>query len=238
VYCLDAATGRKVWHYPGLHVDVNLAVAGDRVYGGSCSGDVHKDYAVFCLDAATGDVVWRKATDLPVPGSPLVSGGHVYFGLGTGNFSLSDDRPAGAVVCAEAATGETVWRHDVGDGVLGRPAADRRYVYFGSRDGSCYCVGRRDGRLRWKRPLGSPVVAAPVLAGDSLYVAASDGPLYGLEPASGRVLWAFDVAGHFQKQPQLYATPGADGRRIYLAAGLYNGVSWAATLHCLEEREE
>src|SRR5262249_61184562 len=85
LYCLDAATGEKRWHFrPPLHIDANPVVVGGRLYAGSGLSRRYRDAEVFCLDAAGGEVLWRLPTDLPAWGSPAVGGGQGFFGLGTG----------------------------------------------------------------------------------------------------------------------------------------------------------
>jgi outer membrane protein assembly factor BamB len=253
LYCLDAATGAKVWHLnAGLHVDANPLVSSGRLYCGSGVGDTYKETCVFCLDAATGKELWRVPTELPVWGGLALEGEQVYAATGNGNFVASDEtRPAGALLCLDAATGARRWQFDVGDGVHVKVAADRAQVYFASRDGHCYCVGRLDGRLRWKRDLGSPVVASPALAGctccgvtTSVYAAASAGRVCCLDAATGRVDWTFDVAKDSGSPPEatnLFSSPvgdvrrdgGADRRRVYLGCGLENNSKGA--LYCLED---
>ena len=106
LYCLDAATGKEQWHLKGLHVDANPLVIGNRLYGGSGIGDAYKETVLFCLDADTGKEHWRMPTDLPVWGMAAVLDEHIYAGIGNGNFQMSADKPAGAVLCLETATGK------------------------------------------------------------------------------------------------------------------------------------
>ena len=160
VFCLDAVSGRRIWHFQGPHVDSSPAVVDGRVYAGSGYGD----HYIFCLYARTGNVVWKTVADLPAFASPAVSGRHVFFGIGTGDMLASSDTPAGALLCVDADTGRIVWRYDARDAVHGKPAVDDRSVFFGSRDTNLYCVGRDDGQLRWQQGLGSPVVTSPALA--------------------------------------------------------------------------
>jgi outer membrane protein assembly factor BamB len=246
LYCLDAATGKEQWHLKGLHVDANPLVIGNRLYGGSGIGDVCKETALFCVDTDTGKERWRMPTDLPVWGMPAVLGEHVYAGIGNGNFLDSAEKPAGAVLCLEAATGKRVWRYDVSDGVLARVAIDGRHVWFASRDHHCYCVDRTDGTLRWKTDLGSPVLASPSLvesgSGSTLYVASSAGTVRRLDPQTGAVAWTFDVAQDTRQQATVFSSPlvvAREGRRgqtrlLYLGCGL-NGFA-QGMLYCLEER--
>jgi outer membrane protein assembly factor BamB len=245
LYCLDAATGQERWHLAGLHVDANPVVADGRVYGGSGVGDEYKETALFCLDAETGKELWRMPTDLPVWGMPAVAGGFVYAGVGNGNFMESAERPAGAVLCLEAATGKRVWRYDVADAVLTHVAADAERVYFGSRDGNCYALERKEGKLAWKVGLGSPVVASPALVpgegGAALYALGSAGRAVRLEAATGQVEWRFDVAKDAKQDAdavQLFSSPcvvtGGERRRVYFGSGLDNFAR--GILYAIEER--
>jgi outer membrane protein assembly factor BamB len=249
LYCLDAATGRPVWHFEGLHVDAPPAVAGGGVYAGSYAAADTKYQAteVFCLDAATGTAVWRVPVKLNVFGA-TVAGSRAYFGLGTGNATTSAAEPKGAVLCVDAATGRRRWQCDVPDGVPGRPVADRERVFFGCRDGGCYAVRRADGHVLWWADLGGPVVAAPAARMDqgictALYAASSAGRVACLDPATGRPLWTFDVAREANAaEVQVLAAPvaadHAGRRRVYVAAGVGNLITWTPRLFALDEAEE
>jgi outer membrane protein assembly factor BamB len=247
LYCLDAATGQEKWHLKGLHVDASPLVIDNRLYGGSGVGDNYKETVLFCVNADTGEEYWRTPADLPVWGQPAVRGEYVYAGLGNGNFRDSADKPAGALVCLERATGKRVWRCDVPDGVLVRPCADDRHVWFGSRDHHCYCLDRRDGTLRWKTDLGSPVVASPFLVeGDAagLYVASGDGRVSRLDPRTGSAGWTFDVAKDAGQKATVFSSPAVqvlggskgESRVIWFGCGLSNFSR--GVLYCLEERAE
>jgi outer membrane protein assembly factor BamB len=247
VFCLDAKTSKRLWHFEGLHVDTNLTVSGHRVFGGSG----YNGNAIFCLDVNTGEPLWRHAVDLPCFASPTrTAGEHVLFGLGNGDFISSDENPAGALLCVEVKTGELVWRFDVADAVHGKPAVDHRHVYFGSRDGFCYCLDKENGELVWKESLGSPIVASLVLARcphcgnyTGLYAAASGGKVVCLGANSGQVNWTFDMSRDSQKQAQLLSTPAVimeadeNGSRnlIYLGSGLSGPLNSSAVLYCLQD---
>src|SRR5262249_47850346 len=198
---LTAADGKEVWSYKCVHVDCPPTVKLGKVYAGSGVGDVYRDTCLFCVDAATGKEEWRVPTDLPVWGSPVCSGKHVFYGLGNGNFVESDARqPGGGLMCVGVHGGRGVWGGKGPEGGLDAPAVDRHRVYFGCRDGHCYCVDRQDGRVRWKQNAGSPVVAAVVLARpatasalSSVYAVGSEGRVLCLDPDDGRIDWTFDV---------------------------------------------
>jgi outer membrane protein assembly factor BamB len=251
VFCVEAASGTEVWHYPGLHVDCNPCVAGGRLYAGSGVGDTYRETCLFCLDAATGKDVWRVPADLPVWGSPTLAGKNLFAGVGNGNFLDSDARPAGAVLCLDPDTGQNVWRCDVPDGVLDRPCVDRHRVYFGSRDGHSYCVDRGTGKLRWKYALGSPVVSAPALARSpgcaavtGVYAAAVGGRVCCLDPDAGTADWTLDVGKQVKGEPELLSTPavvvsrdgGGERRQLFFGVGIKTPVGETAVLYCHEDR--
>jgi outer membrane protein assembly factor BamB len=250
VYCLDSETGEKKWQYPKVHVDSSPAVVGGRVYAGSGIGDRYTETVVLCLDAESGKEVWKTPVDLPAWGSTAVSNGQVFVGLGNGNFFESDrQKPSGAVLCLEARTGQRLWRFDAGDSVLDRPALGRQHVWFGSRDGHCYCVDRDDGKLAWKYNLGSPsvtaVAAAPSGVGGgvtSVYALGSTGKLACLRPDSDKPYYVLDISGG---QPmELFSSPcvtvsrkgGVDRRRICFGATLQRQTTAEGRLYCFEDR--
>src|SRR5262249_48965315 len=149
-----------------VHVDTSPVVVGQRLYAGAGISLTYKTPEVFCLDADSGKALWRRPTDLPVWGSPQAAGRQVFFGLGNGRLGRRPEppeKPAGALLCVTADSGDTSWRYLVSDAVMARSAVDREHVYFGARDGFCYCLTRRGGKERWKKDLGSPVVTAPAL---------------------------------------------------------------------------
>jgi outer membrane protein assembly factor BamB len=254
LYCLDAASGKVVWNFPGFHIDAPpLAVAG-KVFAGCGMGDTYKTTALFCLDAVRkGKPVWRMNTDYPVWSRPVVSGGFVYTGMGTGRLNESGDHPAGAVLCLRAGDGEEVWKKKFPDGVLGPLAADRRHLFFGCRDGFFYCLRRKDGTQVWRRNLGSAVVAGPAVEGTSseapagrLYAASSAGRLACLESATGKQLWEREMAIETHSGVELISTPAlealrdSDGSEVWR---LYVGVTLVSTgrageLHCFEDRTQ
>jgi len=247
IYCLDAVTGAKRWQFAGpWHIDASPVVIDGRLYAGSGVSRLHQRTEIFGLDAANGQPLWRTPTELPVWGSPAVGGGQVFFGTGTGRLTQSaepPEKPAGALVCADAATGHLCWVVRVPDAIFGRPAVDTERVYFGARDGCCYCLDRRDGQHIWQADMGSPVVTRPALLEGRLYIVASGGRVCCLDAASGRTLWTFDVAGHTQTRPQLLSSPvvlvegeGAERKRfVFFGTELRNGIRSAAVLYCLRD---
>jgi outer membrane protein assembly factor BamB len=257
LYALDAASGKKLWQYPiqqdpaaVLRFGASPAVADHHLYVGSGVDRNHPEApgqtAVMCLDADTGRQIWKVKIDLPVWGEPVVAAGQVFFPLGNGDIVQDAANPAGALLCLDAGTGKRLWRTNVPNGVLNRPAVDRDSVYFGARDGRCYCLNRFNGIPRWAKELGSPVIASPALDPPSpdgralaVFVVAERGKVACLDPRTGAALWAWDELAegdnHLLSTPQVlvHAERNGDHRQIYFGAAL-NGDSLPA-LYGLED---
>ncbi len=73
LWCLDAATGSKVWGYKGLDRTLStVSIADGLLYVADIAGRVH------CLDAETGKVYWVHETGEVLWSSTLVADGKVY----------------------------------------------------------------------------------------------------------------------------------------------------------------
>jgi outer membrane protein assembly factor BamB len=247
VYCLNAKTGKPVWHFrEPLHVDSSPALVGNYLFAGSGLSRKCKTTEVFCLNAQTGEPVWRKSTPWSAWGSPVVDSAHVFFGLGNGRMIEGPEppeKPAGAVWCLQADSGEIIWQTSLPDAVLHQPTINANHVCVGARNGICYGLDRRLGTVIWQANLGSPIIARPALQGDHLYVVASEGRIDRLHADTGAWEWTFDLAAYTKTRPRLFSSPRVtvvstsqgDHHWIYVGTELSNGVRSAAVLYALKD---
>lgn len=211
VYAVDAANGRQLWkRKTGGPVPATPAIAGDMLYVGSYDG---KFYA---LDRRTGGARWKFATEgerrfeakglhglhpknqtIADPfdvflSSPVVGGGHVYFGSGDGN-----------VYALDAASGELKWKFHTGDVVHASPAYADGVVYVGSWDSYFYAIDARTGAEKWRFHGGEdPAIhnqvgfqSSPAIVDGVVYTGCRDSNLYAIDAATGREKWRFDNNG-------------------------------------------
>jgi len=224
MYCFDLEQKDEEaefkWHlsgqeYPDCETSpVYYKAKGDekgKVYFGLGIGG----QAVVCVDAETGQEQWRVDTPYPVFGSPSISGGKLYVGMGHGDFvntaeqvaanlraKLNEEgkseeeiagevgkiKPVGEVWCIDLASHEVDWKFPVGRVVLGAVAVDVDRVYFGSRDEHLYCVST-DGKAMGKWNAHASIVTSPAVAGKHVYAVTETGQLYGLDKKRMSLVW-------------------------------------------------
>lgn len=246
LFCADAATGAKLWQFPGgkdkgIHIDAAPAVANGTVYVGSGL----YTYVAVALDANTMAEKWRTDLKLRSFGAPLVSGSKVFYGVGTGNMVADtfkykeEDRDeekdsAGAVVCLDAATGKEEWRYPLPKSVHTGVSGDAFSVYVGCRDGFVYAIDRKSGKLRWKTGIGGAVLSCPAVAASggwavAVYAVSQEGLVVCLHPQTGAAIWQKPLPGFrwdglptggVMCSPVVVATPTATGstRTVYVGA--------------------
>src|SRR5207244_12980553 len=114
LYCLDAGSGRKLWHFTvGGHIESSPCVADGRVFFGA------GDDGLYCLDAVSGAKRWQLAGAHHIDSNPAVAGRWVYAGSG-----VSRARKTTEVFCLDAADGSLRWRRPVDLPAWGSPCVN------------------------------------------------------------------------------------------------------------------
>jgi outer membrane protein assembly factor BamB len=198
VFCLDAGTGREIWHHayacpldPEYHEGgpgATPTVDGDRIY------TLGKRGHLFCLEAATGRILWQKhltndlGTTKPRWGfacSPLIEGDLLILNAGA----------AGAAL--DKLTGKPVWTSGTNapgyaTAVPFTAGAERCTALFAAKT----LVGVRviDGRERWRVPWVTKWdvnAADPILVGDRIFISSFDrgAALWDVSGAAPRAVW-------------------------------------------------
>ncbi len=263
-YCFAADAkdiGRALWQFPPkgatgrlLRFGAGAVVHSGRVFVGTGVDRYLKEdkgeTAFFAFDAETGKNLWKIAMPLPVWAAPAIFDDRLFVAIGNGDvFSDDELAPAGAVYCLDPKNGNELWKTDLPNGVLQKPAVDDKHIYVACRDSQCYALHRTTGKIAWTADLGSPGVATPALArsskgGDTVSVIAvgTKGKLVCLNPHTGAADWTYSVAkstpmtlGAAPAVLVRAAVDGSEQRLIFLGAGDV-GSSTQATLICLEDR--
>lgn len=149
---IDVSDGSQEWTV-GLDslADYSPVVAGDLVFIGTRAGNL------LALDRDTGATVWTADLESSVVGSAIVRAGVLYI-ASTSVFAL------------DAATGDQIWRHEVGGGVSRPLSLSRGVISAISSDGNVNLINAGNGRRRLTFPLWFSTSAAPLVHGTTLVI--------------------------------------------------------------------
>jgi len=219
VFCLNANTGEKIWHFTGEHVDSSPIADDDSVYFGTGYGNNR----IYCLDRQTGEKKWVIELDYPAWGSPSIDDGKIYVGIGNGNFLESDKEPGGAVICINAQSSDIIWRYKTEDSVITSTAVYKNLkhsytsIYFGSRDGNFYCLDAKNGNIRWKRDFGISILSSPAIAQNGVYFGCDDGQIYCLDLDDSSIKWSFDTF-QYTGGCRIISSPAIANENLYIGS--------------------
>lgn len=241
-----------VWSAVGLGEGyASVAVAGERIF---TLGDLEDGQYLLALGRDGGALRWKlkvgPRNDIRYLGSrstPTVDGDRVYV-LGT----------EGDLVCADAGTGEAIWRRHLGRDFGGdmmksggtmdwrfseSPLVDGGWVIVtpGAKDAALVALDKATGKEVWRTALpelgpagvdgaGYSSVVVSHGAGVKQYVQLLGRGLVGVDAATGRFLWGYNrVANDVANIP----TPIVTGNHVFTSSGYGTG----AALLRLEPRE-
>nr|WP_316638606.1 outer membrane protein assembly factor BamB [uncultured Roseateles sp.] len=121
-----------------------------------------------------GRVVWNQRLDsVKFPLAPAVV---------SGNFIVAGSD--GTVTALAAATGQTVWRVQVGEAISAGVGSDGRFSAVVTRNNDLVVM---DGeRVLWRKPIGAPVSTPPLVAGERVFVQRVDRVVQAFDALDGR----------------------------------------------------
>jgi hypothetical protein len=238
VQAFSAGTGAPLWHTAiGGSVEMTPTIDGDTLFVGNRFADstgnpVPSQY--YALDLTSGTVKWKITTNGLTHGSPVATGGRLYFGTSGG------DPPQclqGGVTAVDESTGSTIWHWYVdpnpneGGSVWSPISFDGTRLYFGTgntcegpittADGAVSLT--LDGKIAWNYTEDSfsqgddDTGGGVLLSNNRATVVNKDGFLISVAEGDGFLGWhnhlgAVDGAG-------MFSTPATDGSTIIVGAG-------------------
>lgn len=124
-----------------------------------------------------GRVVWNQRLDsVKFQLAPAVVGG---------NFVVAGSD--GTVTALSAATGQTVWRVQVGEPISAGVGSDGRFSAVVTRNNDLVVM---DGeRVLWRKQVGAPVSTAPLVAGERVFVQRVDRVVQAFDALDGRKIF-------------------------------------------------
>ncbi len=99
----------------------------------------------------------------------------------------------GSVAAIEAASGQQLWRAQVGAALAAGVGSDGRSSAVVTRGGELVVL--RAGAVAWRKPLATRVATAPLVAGGRVFVLGVDRSLQAFDATDGAKLWALQRPG-------------------------------------------
>jgi outer membrane protein assembly factor BamB len=145
-------------------------------------------------------LAWRFDSGSEILASPIIADGIVYV-----------TNRAGFLYAIDAATGEQLWRVEVGPYVLRTTPT--------WHDGALYLVAGFDaisldaatGEERWRETIRYAGTASPTVSDDAMFVVSQEGLLYALDITDGAELWRISTDGIS------FGSPAASSGRLVVA---------------------
>jgi outer membrane protein assembly factor BamB len=166
--------------------------------------------------------------------APALFGAQLYVGSARGEFRA-----------VSAASGETLWKKDIG-AVSAPPVVDHRgRVYVGTVDGHMLCLDAESGSELWRYESRGSILHAPVVTGGQVVFSNEADQVYALDSETGKFRWQyksetpeeFTLRGHagVASAGDLVFTGFANGNMVALRQST-GSVAWLTSLKGKAER--
>ncbi len=176
---------------------------------------------VVAVAADDGHIRWSRPLPSRTESSPLLAGGHLYFGSENGT-----------VYSLRAADGSVQWTYKAGGAVKAGLALSGGRLYFGDYSGQVYAIHQSDGHQVWRKGTSGGAFglssgtfyATPAVAYGRVYLGNTDGNMYSYSATDGSLAWRTGTGNYVYSSPAVAHVAGAPPL-VY--AGSYDGTMYA-----------
>ena len=160
------------------------------------------------LRKKTGKLRWKKKLGRLAASAPALGDGRVYVTL------LESGRRSGRgrVVALRQRNGARRWSRTLPSRSESSPLLHGGRLYFGSENGTLYCLDADDGKVIWTYRAAGAIKGSPTLAHGKLFFGDYGGHVQAVRASSGRRVWSVGGAG------RIYATAAVAGGKVFLGS--------------------
>jgi cobaltochelatase CobN len=186
LYCLNETNGEIIWQNPigGMGGVSTPAISGDRMFVGSCTGDL------YCVNALDGITIWNR----------LIEPNPVYWGVGSSpliyNGTIFVNTVSDGALYAYDFDGSELWKIATTTGSYSggssaiyyiSPAAHDGMVFFGGAGPALYCANIATHNEVWNFSTSGTISTTPAISGGIIHFTTEE-RIYALD-LDGREVW-------------------------------------------------
>ncbi|MCK5685808.1 PQQ-binding-like beta-propeller repeat protein, partial [bacterium] len=175
IYCLDTATGKKIWQLEtATEVFISFSSDENFIYYITESGGLKQ------IDIISGSVKNEMQLESLCYSGLKVVGTHAFITSRSGKF-----------IIFSITENKVLFEVDAGDDISGIPLLDDNTAYFGSHSRFCFAVSQN--KLLWKTELQGVLENSPVSSKNNVYFGDVNGLIYSIEKSSGKIKWCESI---------------------------------------------
>ena len=160
----------------------------------------------------TGRIRWKRKVGRLAASTPAVEGRNLYVTV------LDTGGGRGRALSLRLRNGRIRWSRALPSRTESSPLVDNGRMYFGSEDGTLYCVDEATGRTVWTYRAAGSVKGSPTLAYGLLYFGDYGGQVQAVKASNGHRVWANGSARGLVRSGTFYATAAVAFGRVYIGS--------------------
>lgn len=214
LFAIDAKTGREIWRFLGdSSVYSRPEISNGLVVFGTDIG------LLFALDVNTGREKWRFHGS-SINSTPLIYEGKAFVGSKSSFYAI------------DIISGEKIWEIPAIGFLYGSgasPVAIDKNLYFGTYQGSLYCVAVDSGEIIWHYETEGRITSTPAIDNDYVYIGCDKNNLYAINRKNGRERWSFEAKNSILSSPVIHNNHviiGSCDRNIYALNKKSGKLNW------------
>jgi outer membrane protein assembly factor BamB len=159
------------------------------------------------LRKSNGRTLWKRKLGRLAASTPALDNRRIYATLLDGGSS-----GRGRIVALRQRNGHRRWSRTLPSRSESSPLVHGGRLYFGSEDGTLYCLSTRSGRVKWTYHAAGAIKGSPTLAHGKLFFGDYGGHVQAVRASNGHRVWVRGGIG------RVYATAAVAGGHVFVGS--------------------